>query len=98
MTVGFSENLIMQVTGPANGYHVDGVFYCAEGSMPTPEGIAFIGDPGTGNWVCATFGLAQLDPVEWWWSLELVTDGYITWCRGLHVGVDLTTRGAAPSP
>jgi len=88
IVVGFNDDVHFDYEGVmANDFHVEGIVHSAGGSPPIVGDILVFGDPGTGNWTVSGYHLVQINPEEWRFTADFVTDGFISFCQWIHFGI-----------
>lgn len=93
VVVGLNDDIHFDYEGyKANDFHIEGVVYSSGGVVPVVNHIIIFGDPGTGNWTISNQSLVQVAPDQWKFTLDFVTDGYITFCQWIHFGIEFNVE------
>lgn len=89
VVVGLNDDVHFDFPGLiANDFHVEGLIHSAGGIAPVVNNVIVFGDGTTGNWTVAGYTLTQIGPEDWWFTIDFVTDGSITYCQWLHFGIE----------
>lgn len=73
----------------ANDFHVQGTIHSGGGLVPSFGNIIVFGDGTTGNWTTVNYTLTPIGGDEWMFSVDFVSDGYISYCQWLHFGIEI---------
>ena len=88
IVVAINDDVHFDYNAEANDFHIEGSIRCASTGPPVVTDRLVFGDPGTGNWSVAGMTLTPLGGEDWWFTIDFVTDGYITFCQWIHFGIE----------
>lgn len=95
IVVGLNDDIHFDYQGyRANDFHIEGIVYSAGGIEPNINEIIIFGDPGTGNWSKSGWTLTPVpgSPDQWRFTMDFVTDGFITFCQWIHFGIEFNVE------
>jgi hypothetical protein len=71
----------------ANDFHIQGTVHSSGGIPPKIMETMIYGDPFTGNWSVTGVCLQPLGGEDWFFQLDFITDGLISYCQWIHFGI-----------